>query len=116
MVPSSPAHAQAEKVILDADIGDDADDAYALALMTALRNARILGVTTALGQTAERAEVAAKLLSVMGRKEIPVYAGRRGEHKIGRQHEWARGYRSNAIKRETAVAFMRSQILRNPGE
>src|SRR5687768_10032606 len=116
MVPSSPANAQAEKVILDTDIGDDVDDAYALALLTSLPNARILGVTTAFGQTAERAEVAAKLLSIIGRKEIPVYAGRRGEHKIGRQYDWARGFRSSAIKKETAIAFMRSQILRNPGE
>src|SRR5687768_9898999 len=96
MVSSVP-----EKVILDTDIGDDVDDAYALALLTSLPNARILGVTTAFGQTAERAEVAAKLLSVMGRKDIPVYAGRRGEAEIRRQYEWARGFRSAAIKKES---------------
>src|SRR5436189_897199 len=85
------------KIILDTDIGDDVDDAYALALLCSLPNARILGVTTAFGQTSERAEVAAKLLSVIGRKDIPVYAGRRGEAKIGRQYEWARGFRSGSL-------------------
>ncbi len=109
---SEPQH----KVILDTDIGDDVDDAYALALLTSLPNARILGVTTAFGQTAERAEVAAKLLSVIGRKDIPVYAGRRGAAEIRRQYDWARGFRAGAIKKQSAVAFMRSQILRNPGE
>jgi purine nucleosidase len=105
-----------QKVILDTDIGDDVDDAYAVALLTQMPNAKILGVTTAFGQTQERAEVAAKLLATLGRKDIPVYAGRRGEAKIGRQHAWAKGYRSPAIKPEEAVEFMRREIDRAPGE
>ena len=112
----SAGQAGALKVILDTDIGDDVDDAYALALITSLPSARILGVTTAFGETDKRAEVAAKLLSVIGRTDIPIHAGRKGEHKTSRQYEWARGFRSRAIKKETAVEFMRRQILRNPGE
>jgi purine nucleosidase len=105
-----------EKVIFDTDIGDDVDDAYALALLTHLPNARILGVTTAFGHTRERAELAAKLLAVLGRKEIPVYAGRRGEAAIRRQYDWAKGYRSASLKEEEAVAFMHRAINRTPGE
>jgi len=105
-----------ERVILDTDIGDDVDDAYALALLASLPNVRILGVTTTFGQTRERAELAAKLLHVMGRRDVPVFAGRRGEHKIGRQHEWARGFRSRALRDEEAVAFMKREIERAPGE
>ncbi len=67
-----------EKVILDTDIGDDIDDAYALALLLSRPNIKVLGVTTAWGQTQERAELAVKLLHVMGYDHIPVYAGRRG--------------------------------------
>ena len=115
-VPVTLAAVETEKVILDTDIGDDVDDAYALALLASLPNARILGVTTAFGQTAERAVVAAKLLSVMGRREIPIHAGRRGPAEIRRQYDLARGFRSRAIKKEPAIAFMRRQILGNPGE
>ena len=112
---SLTAFASPEKVIFDTDIGDDVDDAYALALLMSLPNAKVLGVTTAFGQTAERAEVAAKLLTIIGRKDVAVYAGRRGDARIGRQYEWARGFRSGAIKKQSAVEFMRSQILRDPG-
>src|SRR2546423_11647924 len=96
---AAAGQAPAEKVIFDTDIGDDVDDAYALALLVSQPGVRILGVTTAFGETAKRAEVAAKLLSVMGHPDIPVHAGRASDRKIGRQHEWATGYRSSAIKR-----------------
>ena len=68
--------ARPEKVIFDTDIGDDVDDAYALALLVHQPGIDVLGVTTAFGQTPKRAEVAAKLLHVMGRDDIPVYACR----------------------------------------
>lgn len=104
------------KVILDTDIGDDIDDAYALALLATRPNVKVLGVTTTYGQTRERAELAAKLLQVMGRADIPVYAGRRGDSKIGRQYEWARGFTSRALKKEAAIAFLKREIDRAPGE
>jgi purine nucleosidase len=111
-----PAQDTPRKVILDTDIGDDIDDAYALALLTSLPNVRLLGVTTTYGQTRERAEVAAKLLKAIGRSEVPVYAGRRGPAAIRRQYEWARGFRSPALKSEEAVAFLKREIERFPGE
>src|SRR2546423_7010114 len=98
----APVGAQSEKLILDTDIGDDVDDAYALALLCSLPNARILGVTTAWGETRERAELALKLIKVMGRRGIPVYAGRHGSAKIGRQHEWANTDEDAAIKEDQA--------------
>lgn len=104
------------KVIFDTDIGDDIDDAYALTLLATRPGVKLLGVTTAWGQTRERAELAAKLLRVIGREDVPVYAGRRGEAKIREQYNWARGYRSKSIKDEEAVTFLRRQIERAPGE
>lgn len=104
------------KVILDTDIGDDIDDAYALALLTALPNVKLLGVTTSFGQTRERAELAAKLLKVMGLESVPVFAGRRGEAAIRRQYDWAKGYTSRSLKSEEALAFLKREIERNPGE
>ncbi len=114
-----------EKVILDTDIGDDIDDAYALALLLSRPNIKLLGVTTAWGQTQERAELAVKLLHVMGYDHIPVYAGRRGTAKIGRQYEWARHTETTntsaknaipAVQKDDAVTFLKRAIEKSPGE
>ncbi|MGC8668647.1 MAG: nucleoside hydrolase [Chthonomonadales bacterium] len=113
---SLDAGAPAQKVILDTDIGDDVDDAYALTLLASMPGVKLLGVTTTFGQTAERAQIAAKLLQRLGKPEIPVCAGRRGPSAIGTQYAWAQGFASRAIQREDAVEFMRRQIEANPGE
>lgn len=116
-----------EKVILDTDIGDDIDDAYALALLIAMPNIKVVGVTTPWGQTQERAELAVKLLHIMGHDKIPVYAGRRGEAKIGRQYEWVRQDKAGnnphtsktalpSVQKEDAVTFMKHAFDSAPGE
>lgn len=115
-VVNAPAALAPIKVIFDTDIGDDIDDAYALSLLASHPNVHLLGVTTAFGQTSERAELAAKLLQVIGRKDVPVHAGRRGEAAIREQYAWAKGFRSPAIKKEDAVTFMKKQFDRAPGE
>lgn len=104
------------KMILDTDIGDDVDDAYALALAVSLPEVKLLGVTTVHGETDKRAQLAAKLLSVLGRRDVPVCAGRANDHKIGPQYLWAQGFRSPAIRKMSAVEFMRREIERAPGE
>ena len=90
---AAPA-APVQKVIVDTDIGDDIDDAFALELLTSLPEVQLLGVTTTYGDTGKRAELAAKLLQVLGRRDVPVHAGRAYTGKMGRQYEWARGFRS----------------------
>ena len=119
--PVGPALGQGEtppteKIVLDTDIGDDIDDAYALALIVSLPNARLLGVTTTYGETQKRAELAAKLLHLCGRDEVPVYAGRVGSAKMGRQYEWAQGFRSPSLKSEEAVLFLKRTLDKNPGQ
>ncbi|HEY3282469.1 MAG TPA: nucleoside hydrolase [Armatimonadota bacterium] len=111
--PLPPAR---EKVILDTDIGDDIDDAYALAMLTRLPNVELLGVTTTFGKTAERATLAAKLLKALGLPRVPVCAGRQGEAGVGRQAEWGRGFASKSLRPQTAVEFLRGQIERYPGQ
>ena len=105
-----------EKVILDTDIADDIDDAYALALLASAPNVKLLGVTTAFGETGKRAQVAAKLLAALGRSDVPVYAGRKGPSAIGRQSEWARGFRSPTLGSGAAVLFLKAQIEAAPGQ
>ena len=64
-------------IILDTDIGDDIDDAYALALICASPELNLLGVTTVFGNVAARARQARTVLKVAGEKfaAIPVAAG-----------------------------------------
>lgn len=104
-----------QQVILDTDIGDDIDDAYALVLLTSLPNVQLLGVTTTYGQTRERAEIAAKLLHRLGRDDVPVYAGRRGAAEVAAQYQWARGFQSKSIQDEPAVDFLKRAIEKAPG-
>lgn len=61
------------EIILDTDIGDDIDDAYALALLMA-ENAKLLGITTVYRNAVQRAKIASRL-TALWKKHIPVYAG-----------------------------------------
>lgn len=63
------------KVIIDTDIGDDIDDALALALALSSPELEILGVTTVYGRVDIRAKLAAKLLKAYKKQHIPVARG-----------------------------------------
>lgn len=62
-------------MILDTDIGSDIDDVFALALAILHPRIRLLGVTTVGPFPQSRARIAAKLLRLAGREDIPVYSG-----------------------------------------
>ncbi len=64
-----------QKVIIDTDIGDDIDDAFALALALQSPELKILGVTTTFGNTEMRARLVDRYLQAVGRSDIPVFAG-----------------------------------------
>ena len=61
--------------IIDTDIGDDIDDAFALALALRSPELKLLGVTTAFGDTALRARLVDRYLAAVERKDLPVVAG-----------------------------------------
>ena len=61
--------------LLDTDIGDDIDDALALALALHSPEIELIGVTTVFGDTRLRARLAKHVLQVFGRNDIPVAAG-----------------------------------------
>lgn len=67
----------AVKVLIDTDIGDDVDDALALAFAARRPELDLRAVTTVYGPVDPRAQLARKLLQLLGRAEIPVAAGRR---------------------------------------
>jgi purine nucleosidase len=68
------------KIILDTDIGDDVDDALALALICASPEVELLGVTTVFGNVQARARQAQTILQLAAAEnpsfgKIPVAAG-----------------------------------------
>lgn len=71
----SQSEKQSYDVLIDTDIGDDIDDALALAVALRSPEITIRAITTVSGDTQQRAQLAAHLLYVFGRKDISVAAG-----------------------------------------
>src|SRR5579864_1453244 len=65
-----------EKVIIDTDIGDDVDDAFAVALAVKSPELQVLGIATTFGETEVRARIVDRLLGETGHSEISVLAGK----------------------------------------
>jgi purine nucleosidase len=67
-----------KRILFDTDIGSDVDDAVALGLILACRDALdLVAVTTVAGDTQLRARIAGRLLGIGGHGEVPVFAGER---------------------------------------
>ena len=64
------------RIILDTDVGSDADDALCLALALAAPEIELVAVTHVSGDTRLRAAISRRLLDLAGRDAVPVYAGR----------------------------------------
>src|ERR1700688_3174651 len=69
------ASSQPEKIIIDTDIGDDVDDAFAVGLALRSPELQILGISTTFGDTETRAKLLDRLLGEAGRADIPVAVG-----------------------------------------
>ena len=102
-------------IVLDTDIGSDIDDAFALALILKSPELDLRAVTTVSGDTAARARLAAKMLWVAGRRDVPVAAGTPGGKLDMAQTRWAEGFTSPSLLHESAVHLMKSQIDRGHG-
>ena len=109
--------AQREKVIIDTDIGDDIDDAFAVALALRSPEIQILGVTTTSGDTATRAKLVDRLLGEAGRTDIPVAIGIPTQAKTAfTQRVYAEGGEFARTSHPPAVDFILGQIKQHPGE
>jgi len=89
---ASTAGAAPVPVVLDTDIGDDIDDTWALAYLLRSPELDLRMVLTDYGDTVYRAKVAAKLLEVAGRSDVPVAIGLRQAEAGGRQSAWVEDY------------------------
>lgn len=72
---ASQSNVSRHVVLIDTDIGDDVDDALALALALRSPEIDVRGVTTVFGDTQQRARLATHVLRVFEREDIPVAAG-----------------------------------------
>jgi inosine-uridine nucleoside N-ribohydrolase len=116
VLAQNTAHAP-ERIIIDTDIGDDVDDAFALALAVKSPELQILGVMTTFGDTETRAKLTDRFLAEVGRPEIPVLAGKAGVAKNPMsQRRYADGGRFAKSSHRDAVEFLLGQIQKYPGE
>ena len=114
---SSPTPALPEKVIIDTDIGDDIDDAFAIALALRSPELQILGITATFGDTETRAKLLDRFLAEVGRPEIPVAAGAPSQPKSTlTQRRYAEAGHFAKPSHPDAVAFLLEQIRRYPGQ
>lgn len=114
---TTPRTAPAEKVIIDTDIGDDIDDAFAVALALRSPELKILGITTTFGDTENRAKLLDRLLGEVGRSDIPVAAGMPTPPKTAfTQLKYAEGGHYAKASHPDAVTFLLDQIRKDPDE
>jgi purine nucleosidase len=110
--PSAP-----EKVIIDTDIGDDIDDAFAIALALKSPELEILGIATTFGDTEARAKIVDRLLGEAGRTDIPVLAGAPTKTtNVMNQKRYGEGGHFAKASHPDAADFILDQIRRYPGQ
>jgi purine nucleosidase len=114
MSAATPAASSAQQlVMIDTDIGDDIDDVFAVGLALSSPELRILGMTSAWGDTALKSRLLDRLLCETGREDIPVATGISGEGTFT-QRRWAE--RQPDKPHPEAVGFLLDQIKQHPGE
>jgi len=106
-----------EKIIIDTDIGDDVDDAFAVALALRSPEVQILGISTTFGDTDTRAKLVDRLLGEAGRQDIPVAEGTPTTAAgIFTQRRYAEGGSFARPTHPKATDFILEQIRQHPGE
>jgi len=116
--PAVLAQPAPEKIIIDTDIGDDIDDAFALALALKSPEFEILGVSAAFGDTATRAKMLDRLLAEAGRSDIPVAMGPPTDiNRSGfTQRRYAEGGKTSNTAHPDAADFILAQARKYPGQ
>ena len=119
------------KIILDTDIGDDIDDAFALAFACFHPDISLQGVTTVFKHTQARAHQVSMFLHTIGMKDIHVYKGieqpllepihyfeNDKAHIDGLVYppQYEEGYKHYPISDITAVDFIIDQSFRYPSD
>lgn len=110
------------RLILDTDIGDDVDDAFALALAALHPKISLAGVTTCWGDTLRRGRLARRVLQAAGAGDVKVFAGPQTSLSTGEtvrnSFESGEGHIPDAgrIEAVPAVDFLVESVLSRPGQ
>lgn len=116
-IAQKPAVPAPELVIIDTDIGDDIDDVLAVSLAVSSPELKILGVTSAWGDTALRSRLLDRLLHEVGRNDIQVGTGV-VKHRVGEaefsQARWAE--REPMRPHSSSVDLILREVAQHPNE
>ncbi|MGH9512924.1 MAG: nucleoside hydrolase [Terriglobales bacterium] len=112
-----PKKLSPEKIIIDTDIGDDVDDAFAVALALQSPELQILGISTTFGDTETRAKLLDRLLGEAGRENIPIAVGAPTIAKgVFTQRRYAEAGKYVRAFHPRAADFILEQIRQNHGQ
>ncbi len=110
------AAAERMPVIIDTDVGDDIDDAFALAVALEDPHFEVLGITTAWGDTRTRTLLVRRLLATLGRHDVVVAQGPATANPVPfTQKKWALGA-GDTSSAPDAIEFLRAQAHGRPGK
>jgi len=105
-----------QKIILDCDLGDDIDDAFAIALVLCSPEFEVLGLVMDYGNTPKRGQIACKLLYETGREDIPVVLGRKTKEHYSPQFYWGEGFSKIKPIKTPAADFIIKNLRKFPGK
>lgn len=113
----STSSAVTEKIIIDTDIGDDLDDAFAVGLALHSPELQLLGITTTFGDTELRAKLLDRFLGELGHPNIPVAAGTPTHAtNVFTQRAYAEGGHFARPSHPAALDLLTQQINLYPGQ
>jgi inosine-uridine nucleoside N-ribohydrolase len=120
---AEPAPPAKVPILLDTDLGSDVDDAFALALALASPELDLQGVTTVGSDAQDRAWMACRFLTAVGRRAVPVAWGRgpqpsspiKGQIQY-RRHPAVIFNRTSRPVKEPAVDFLYARLKAQPGK
>ena len=113
--PAAPQPAAPIPVIIDTDIGDDIDDAFALAVALGIRGSRSSASPLRGGDTRTRTLLVRRLLAAMRREDVVVAQGPATPNRVRfTQKQWALGA-TDTTPAPDAIEFIRAQVRKRPG-
>jgi inosine-uridine nucleoside N-ribohydrolase len=116
LAPFAEAQATREKIIIDTDIGDDIDDAFAVALALSSPQFEVLGFSASFGDTPTRAKMLDRMLGELGHSDIPVAMGTPVDvnRNAFTQRRYAEGGQFARTTHPNSVEFVLDQARKYP--